>query len=607
MVINFISYSIYAVLSKYNNFLIEGLIYLNFFIYYILSKKLPNEKFSLIISINLKEFLTFAAITVILVFLLFYEFQVPIFADEIAPTRRAVRTALFGSIIFLDNINLEKLNYFPLKNLIHIFLLVQLLFVSLFIFLLSKKNNIFTLLLIIILTLIFRFFLKDGVHHPPLNHLSTNILTSIFGLSHLTVRISYFLPFIVFLFLVYKKLNEYFDFKTSISFVLCIGTFPLLLLSSITPDHTLWSSMLIIYLLIHIYLDQKINYKLLIYVISIAILFRITSFITFALILFIFIFDHYKNKKNLFTKSYYIIFTEKTLFYPLIAIPIFLTSITVPQAFEGIQETNILTYFISALKLKIPFFALLKQIPQWYYPFFFLIFFINKKVIFLSFFICCLIVWYSIDPSLWGNTKYVVEYGIPFFILGHLICNKYLFFKKKNYIIFIINFSIILLNSYDVYKFPSSRLPSDALEAKGYKEIFRSKDKNSKYLLKIPYPYDDAIDFIKQKKAEKNTLLMGTTYGFLPEIMEGYNYENLKYVKNIQNNYKLFKQKNSSLSPAEKFAKLNEIDNLKYLIIADYPERKNIKKILPKNNWKLVKTFEEKNYKSTLLVYKKKN
>ena len=85
--------------------------------------------------------------------------------------------------------------------------------------------------------------------------------------------------------------------KLVFHFVLCIGTFPLLLLSSITPDHTLWGSMLIIYLLIHIYLDQKINYKLLIYVISIAILFRIASFITFVLILFIFIFDNYKNKK----------------------------------------------------------------------------------------------------------------------------------------------------------------------------------------------------------------------------------------------------------------------------------------------------------------------
>ena len=128
------------------------------------------------------------------------------------------------------------------------------------------------------------------------------------------------------------------------------------------------------------------------------------------------------------------------------------------------------------------------------------------------------------------------------------------------------------------------------MEAKGYKEIFRSKDKNSKYLLKIPYPYDDA-SFIKQKKAEKNTLLMGTTYGFLPEIMEGYNYENLKYVE-YSNNYKLFKQKNSSLSQAEKFAKLNEIDNLKYLIIADYPEEKILKNFA--NNWKLVKTFEKR-------------
>ena len=142
--------------------------------------------------------------------------------------------------------------------------------------------------------------------------------------------------------------------------------------------------MLIIYLLIHIYLDQKINYKLLIYVISIAILFRITSFITFALILFIFIFDHYKNKKNLFTKSYYIIFTEKTLFYPLSQYPYF-SQVLLFHKHLKVYKKQILTYFISALKLKIPFFALLKQIPQWYYPFF-LIFFINKKVIFLSFF-----------------------------------------------------------------------------------------------------------------------------------------------------------------------------------------------------------------------------
>ena len=47
----------------------------------------------------------------------------------------------------------------------------------------------------------------------------------------------------------------------------------------------------------------------------------------------------------------------------------------------------------------------------------------------------------------------------------------------------------------------------------------------------------------------------------------------LNMLRNIQNNYKLFKQKYSSLYPAEKWTKLNEIDNLKYLIVADYPER----------------------------------
>ena len=84
------------------------------------------KKFVLKININLMEFFNFSTIILILIFLLFHEFQVPIFADEIAPTRRAVRTALFGSIFTLEFIDSpENLNYFPLKNLIHIFLLIS--------------------------------------------------------------------------------------------------------------------------------------------------------------------------------------------------------------------------------------------------------------------------------------------------------------------------------------------------------------------------------------------------------------------------------------------------------------------------------------------------
>ena len=317
MIINFITYSIYGVLSKYNIFIIEGLIYLNFIIFYIFLKKFPNEKFVLKININLMEFLTFLTIILILIFLLLSEFQVPIFADEIAPTRRAIRTALFGSIFNLEFIKIENLNYFPLKNLVHIFLFFQLLIVSIIIFILSKKNNLFTLIFLIILTLLLRYFLRDGVHHPPLNHLSTNILTSIFGLSHLTVRVSYFAPFIIFLFLIYKRLIRHFDFITSISFILCVGTFPLLLLSSVIPDHTLWSSLLIIYLLIYIYLEKNINYKILILIISIALLFRVTAFVLFILILFMFISDNLKKVKQILLKKVIIFYLTKKQFFIL--------------------------------------------------------------------------------------------------------------------------------------------------------------------------------------------------------------------------------------------------------------------------------------------------
>ena len=89
--------------------------------------------------------------------------------------------------------------------------------------------------------------------------------------------------------------------------------------------------------------------------------------------------------------------------------------------------------------------------------------------------------------------------------------------------------------------------------------------------------------------------------------MEGYNYDNLKHVMNIQENFKLFNQKNSSLSEIEKLSKFNEINNLEYLLIADYSKREIIEKILLNNNWEMVKSFKEENYKSTLLVFKKKS
>ena len=63
------------------------------------------------------------------------------------------------------------------------------------------------------------------------------------------------------------------------------------------------------------------------------------------------------------------------------------------------------------------------------------------------------------------------------------------------------------------------------------KKFLNPKIKESKYLLKIPYSYDKAFDFIEQKKMLKRSLYYWVLHMvFLPEIMEGYNYDNLKHV-----------------------------------------------------------------------------
>ena len=64
---------------------------------------------------------------------------------------------------------------------------------------------------------------------------------------------------------------------------------------------------------------------------------------------------------------------------------------------------------------------------------------------------------------------------------------------------------------------------------------------------------------------------------------------------------------NKKYNPEEVFIKINKIENLEYLLIADYKHRDIIYELLPKDKWTLYKKFEDSDYKSTLLLFKKTN
>ena len=143
--------------------------------------------------------------------------------------------------------------------------------------------------------------------------------------------------------------------------------------------------------------------------------------------------------------------------------------------------------------------------------------------------------------------------------------------------------------------------------------------------------------------------MIGSTYGFLPQIIENHNYYELKEIIILNKNFDDIRQVNYSLSnkilkiesaeklfeklkvylnsmkkvdvikanekkienmsgknkSIDKFLNINDLKNLEYLIVAGYGEKKELIEYLLLNNWRLEKKFIQKNYRSTIKIFKK--
>jgi len=648
---NFIVYSLYAILSKYNILLVEILIYSNFIIFFTFYKKYSYEKISYSISLNRKEILILLLIFSLIFILIFSELNIPLFADELAPTLRSVRTSFFASLLIIKILDINLLKEIPLKFIIQFLNLSQIIFLLLIFKFYKSKDSLFYLILIISISLILRFSLQDGVHHPPLNHIFSSTFTTLFSLNHFTVRLSYLVPFFIYLVCIFSEIRKVLDFKTSVFFILSVGTFPFTLIAFVTPDHSIWSSLIFTYLLFYIFINKKIDYRFCVLIISLGILFRITIFSGFILIAVVFIKDFLNNKFELKVKLNDLFIKQKIylpilLFLPLIIISAYTTEEIKLPAFDGLNNVNPFFYLIEAIRSKIIVYSLIKQIPAWYYIFIFFIFFTKNKTEIIIFFLFNLMIYFSIDRGLWGNAKYVLEYGVPFFIFGHFVFTKYIYNKKKYVLISIINIVIIFMNIIDIYKFPSNRLDLDKMLNQGSSLIANTKDKKTKYFLKPVYDYDQAYEYLKQKNKETNVLFLGTTYGYLPQTLENFSFKELNdtailykkyeslyfdkkftelqnankndsnsFIENLKKKFKslrsiiyLFSSEKKSVqikNDDEVFSELYKLENLDYVLIANWSYKKRISNILLNNKWILLKKFTNKEYGSTLLLFKK--
>ena len=208
-----------------------------------------------------------------------------------------------------------------------------------------------------------------------------------------------------------------------------------------------------------------------------------------------------------------------------------------------------------------------------------------------------------------------------------------------------------MLNIYDFHKFPNSNISGDKINKIGFEKVSKNIDKQTKYVLKIPYAYNEAFKYVSSKNSKTKTLLIGSTYGFLPQIIEKYSYYELIEVINLKKNFDDLQQVDYSLSEKihkinnteklfeklkvylnlmekielvkqnkklivnelkenkqiDKFSNIKDLKNLEYLIIAGYGEKTELIEYLLLNNWKLEKKFIQKNYRSTIKIFKNTN
>lgn len=575
---SFFSYTVYSIISKHYNFLFTSLV---IFIFILFHQKYKESDLSLNIKFNKKDLLIFFSLSVISILFNYKDLQSSLHGDEMANALRTQRTSIYFLYEFFKNYRLNLIENIRYKDLVHFISFLQLLFIIFISFLIVKKKNIY-LLFIIIITIFFRFFLKDFGMHPPVNHLLSIFLTSIFGLSDFVFRLSYLILYIVGFVFLYKQLGTLNNFKNNFLIVFFLFSIPLGLLSSTNVDHSLWGFVFLMNFLIYYYFNEKINYKLVVLLISLFSMARITNFILIMPILIDYIYNH---RKNLSLKELV------NTFYPLLFFIPFVLKILIFGS--NVHAENGYITFIETLKI-IKDLLLIKNTynfsPIYILPLVFLgivIFLTNKNKFKVFNVILIFVVYYlifsSISKSWVGHPKYLFEFMnsfIIFFLVIVLLKLKYI----KNILILVLLFTnIYYFQKIDEIKF-SPNVNSDFYyirDRHNYKQLFN-------YIIKN---HDDIV----------HTVLIGESYGFIAQILNNFKvYEAVKIRKlNQKIIFLLDNNKNTNI-----YEVLSNYRKITSIIITSRIYRKD--KFFLKN-WNIEQKFISNDNKNNYLFLLKRN
>ena len=485
-------------------------------------------------------------------------------------------------------------------------LVIVLSFIFLFYFLnkLSFNKRIFIFIIIFIaIRLLVTYVHGNSFPHPPMNLLPTLIFGTFFSIDDITLKLSFFIGYLVYLLIVNRMLSRNYNQFISCILTLCIASIPLFFNFAFRVDHSLWGGTAITLVLLELVTAKQLNYIRIFSFISIFSMFRMPVFIAVVPL-----FLHYGLSK---INSLFFLNKDKAIkevilvLLPLLLFIPFLINSILFDTPSTLSNNGFFANFILAAKsgviLKTVIFSvstvwIVLAIPS--------LFFSSKKntVIIFCFFLLLILTYFSIYPERWGHSKYQMEWFLPFSIIGFVLVFDFLKKIRINDSILVICLILLIIFNFNQYK----ALLKNQYSTDDYTSNFKEITLDSISFFRTGYNYKAAYEYLINNNLESSTYSVGITYGVFPELLNNYLAKNYRHA---YNNYEAI-DKSNKINDIQWTSANHEIVNLNkrinYLLVGYViPNKDEFIKSMFKKGWSTEKEFYNMDYKSTIYLLKR--
>lgn len=442
--------------------------------------------------------------------------------------------------------------------------------------------------------------------HPSLNLLSPLVFGALFGINDFAFKLSYFIPFTVFVFAVYRLASRRCGRAASYLFGLAVGTLPLLWHLGGIVEPSLWGGLCLTLVLLELLTSTTPRYARLMSIIAVAALMRQPAIIAAVPVFLLIARDEVRSRDwSGLPRLAFVVGVPLLLCVPFLVASVIYGTPSTPAL--G-QSAGTLARLGTAVTSGIIVTSVVNSVPWWWIaliPFAFVPLGLGsmwRAGAFLAGAGMAIVTYYSISPHVLGLAKYQAEYAVPFAIAGALCLVVWL--TSANVLRRAVPGLLAVLVAANVVAFmriPEGNKPVDVLVDTLHTDMQQMKA-GYRGLCAFVFDLRDGYREIKQAHLSERTYSVGWTYGVLPEIMNGYSTGAMRTVYDIAKRQAADKDTLQDDSPTKRVDAIERDPRIGAVLLGAMTHKADVVRELTSRGWRVTGEYKNDRYGSTVVV-----